>query len=128
MSQTISTRTITMSHNGIYICRKIIKLTSYILTSLGLAFCFIINTFLGRHYISLLFLPSIYLVQRSIRMPESLSERWVRFLTFSVIAMDHLHYRLNFDLDKNFITAWKSITKLVIFQSFVAKCCKMRII
>jgi hypothetical protein len=23
--------------------------------------------------------------------------------------MDHLHYRLNFDLDKNFITAWKSI-------------------
>jgi hypothetical protein len=42
--------------------------------------------------------------------------------------MDHLHYRLNFDLDQNFITAWKSITKLVIFQSFVAKCCKMRII
>ena len=34
----------------------------------------------------------------------------------------------NFDLDKIFITAWKSITKLVIFQSFVAKCCKMRII
>ena len=31
-------------------------------------------------------------------------------------------------LDKNFITARKSITKLVIFQSFVAKCCKMRII
>jgi hypothetical protein len=31
-------------------------------------------------------------------------------------------------LDKNFITAGKSITKLVIFQSFVAKCCKMRII
>jgi hypothetical protein len=31
-------------------------------------------------------------------------------------------------LDKNFITAWKSITKLVIFQSFVAKCCKIRII
>jgi hypothetical protein len=31
-------------------------------------------------------------------------------------------------LDKYFITAWKSITKLVIFQSFVAKCCKMRII
>jgi hypothetical protein len=44
------------------------------------------------------------------------------------IYMDHLHYRLNFDLDKNFITAWKSITKLVIFQSFVSKCCKMRII
>jgi hypothetical protein len=40
--------------------------------------------------------------------------------------MDHLHYRLNFDLDKNFITAWKSITKFVIFQSFVAKCCKIR--
>jgi hypothetical protein len=31
-------------------------------------------------------------------------------------------------LDKNFITAWKSITKLVIFRSFFAKCCKMRII
>jgi hypothetical protein len=44
------------------------------------------------------------------------------------VLMDHLHYRLNFGLDKNFITAWKSITKLVIFQSFVAKCCKMRII
>jgi hypothetical protein len=42
--------------------------------------------------------------------------------------MDHLHYRLNFGLDKQFITAWKSITKLVIFQSFVAKCCKMRVI
>jgi hypothetical protein len=42
--------------------------------------------------------------------------------------MDHLPYRLNFDLDKNFITVWKSITKLVIFQSFVTKCCKMRII
>jgi uncharacterized CHY-type Zn-finger protein len=27
-----------------------------------------------------------------------------------------------------FSTAWKSITKLVIFQSFVTKCCKMRII
>jgi hypothetical protein len=37
-------------------------------------------------------------------------------------------YNWNFDLDKNFITAWKRITKLVIFQSFVAKCCKMRII
>jgi hypothetical protein len=31
-------------------------------------------------------------------------------------------------LDKNFITAWKSITKLVVFWSFVAKYCKMRII
>jgi hypothetical protein len=31
-------------------------------------------------------------------------------------------------LDKKFITAWKSITKLVIFQSFVAKCGKIRII
>jgi hypothetical protein len=45
-----------------------------------------------------------------------------------LLTMDHLHYRLNFDLDKNFITAWKSITKLVTFQNFVAKCCKMRII
>jgi hypothetical protein len=45
-----------------------------------------------------------------------------------IFPMDHLHYRINFDLDKNFITAWKSITKLVIFQSFVAKCCKMWII
>jgi hypothetical protein len=43
-------------------------------------------------------------------------------------AMDHLRYRLNFGLDKNFITAWKSITKLVIFQIFVPKCCKMWII
>jgi hypothetical protein len=32
------------------------------------------------------------------------------------------------NLDKNFITAWKSITKLVIFLSFLAKCCKIRII
>jgi hypothetical protein len=39
-----------------------------------------------------------------------------------------LRNRLNFDLDKNFITDWKSVTKLVIFQSFVAKCCKMRVI
>jgi hypothetical protein len=44
------------------------------------------------------------------------------------ITMDLSPYNWNFDLDKNFITAWKSITKLVIFQSFVAKCCKMRII
>ena len=29
---------------------------------------------------------------------------------------------------QNSIIAWKSITKWVIFQSFVAKCCKMRII
>jgi hypothetical protein len=43
-------------------------------------------------------------------------------------TLDHLHCRLNFGLDKNFITAWKSITKLVIFQSFIGKCCKMRII
>jgi hypothetical protein len=42
--------------------------------------------------------------------------------------INHLRNRLNFDLDKNFITAWKSVTNLVIFQSFVAKCCKMRII
>jgi hypothetical protein len=34
----------------------------------------------------------------------------------------------NFDLDKNFITAWKNITKLVIFRSFVVKCCKVRTI
>jgi hypothetical protein len=47
-------------------------------------------------------------------------------------TMDHLHYRLNFDLNKSrqkFRHSLKvSITKLVIFQSFVAKCCKMRII
>jgi hypothetical protein len=35
---------------------------------------------------------------------------------------------VNIRIGKSFITAWKSITKLVIFQSFVAKCCKMRII
>ena len=34
----------------------------------------------------------------------------------------------NFDLDKNFITAWKNVTKLVTFRSSVAKCCKMHII
>jgi hypothetical protein len=46
-------------------------------------------------------------------------------------GMDHSPINQNFELNKsrkNFITAWKSITKLVIFQSFVAKCCKMRII
>ena len=42
-----------------------------------------------------------------------------------------MHYRLNVDLDKSrqkFHYNLKGITKLVIFQSFVAKCCKMRII
>jgi hypothetical protein len=53
---------------------------------------------------------------------------WGHTDRLNVALMDHLHYRLNFDLDKISITAWKSITKLVIFQSFVAKCCKMRII
>jgi hypothetical protein len=46
-------------------------------------------------------------------------------------VMDHSPINQNFDLNKsrqNSIAAWKSITKLVIFQSFVAKCCKMRII
>ena len=28
-----------------------------------------------------------------------------RLLKYTNVAMDHLHYRLNFDLDKNFITA-----------------------
>jgi hypothetical protein len=42
--------------------------------------------------------------------------------------MDLFPNEQNFYLDKDFITAWKSITKLVIFRSFVAKCCKMRII
>jgi hypothetical protein len=44
--------------------------------------------------------------------------------------MDHSPINQNFDLNKsrqNSIIAWKSITKLVICQSFVAKCCKMRI-
>jgi hypothetical protein len=27
------------------------------------------------------------------------------FLEFTQVSMDHLHYKLNFDLDKNFITA-----------------------
>ena len=46
-------------------------------------------------------------------------------------GMDHSPINQNFDLNKsrqNSIIASKSITKLVIFQSFVAKCCKMRII
>jgi hypothetical protein len=48
-------------------------------------------------------------------------------------VMDHSPINHSFDLNKsrqNSIIAWKSITKLVIFQSFefVAKCCKMRII
>jgi hypothetical protein len=47
---------------------------------------------------------------------------WWLFLikheTFLSLLIDHLRNRLNFELDKNFITAWKSITKLVIFQSF----------
>jgi hypothetical protein len=49
----------------------------------------------------------------------------------NVIVMDHFPINQNFDLNKsrqNSIIAWRSITKLVIFQSFVAKCCKMRII
>jgi hypothetical protein len=62
----------------------------------------------------------------SLPLPPSMRLR--HLIELSCLLMDHLHYRLNFDLDKNFITAWKSITKLVIFQSFVAKCCKMRII
>jgi hypothetical protein len=45
-----------------------------------------------------------------------------------LLTMDLFPNEQNVDLDKNFITAWKSITKLVIFRSFVAKCCKMRII
>jgi hypothetical protein len=42
-------------------------------------------------------------------------------------TMDHLHYRLNFDLNKSrqkFHHSLKEHHKLVIFQSFVAKCCK----
>jgi hypothetical protein len=55
---------------------------------------------------------------------------WVVFPTCAVklttCVIDKI--LISTSLDKNFITAWKSITKLVIFQSFVAKCCKMRII
>jgi predicted membrane protein len=46
------------------------------------------------------------------------------------VPMDQSPINQNFELNKsrqNFITAWNSITKLVIFQSLVAKCCKMRI-
>jgi hypothetical protein len=46
-------------------------------------------------------------------------------------AMDHSPINQNLYLNKsrqNSFIAWKSITKLVIFQRFVAKCCKMRII
>ena len=45
--------------------------------------------------------------------------------------MDHSPINQNFELNKSrqkFHHSLKSITKLVIFQSFVAKCCKMRII
>jgi hypothetical protein len=46
--------------------------------------------------------------------------------------MDHLHYRLNFDRNKSGQKFHYSLKehqklKLVIFQSFVPKCCKMRI-
>jgi hypothetical protein len=35
-----------------------------------------------------------------------ITETWLRgSIPDSVVSMDHLHYRLNFDLDKNFITA-----------------------
>jgi hypothetical protein len=65
------------------------------------------------------------------------------FRTFTIHLLIHIHQKtklatrnrskltkilISTSLDKNFITAWKSITKLVIFRSFVAKCCKMRII
>ena len=53
------------------------------------------------------------------------------FSHFWLRAWNGYHFSkilISTSLNKNFITAWKSITKLVIFQSFVAKCCKMRII
>jgi hypothetical protein len=62
--------------------------------------------------------------------PNQLSKNCERKHHFYPV-MDHSPINQNFDLNKsrqNSIIAWKSITKLVIFQSFVAKCCKMRII
>jgi hypothetical protein len=50
---------------------------------------------------------------------------------FARCRTNHSPINQNFDLNKsrqNSIIAWKSIIKLVIFQSFVAKCSKMRII
>jgi AraC-like DNA-binding protein len=33
----------------------------------------------------------------------------LQLVRFYLCRMDHLHYRLNFDPDKNFITAWKRL-------------------
>ena len=55
----------------------------------------------------------------------------VKGIYYLAEIMDHSPINQNFDLNKsrqNSIIARKSITKLVIFQNFVAKCCKMRII
>jgi hypothetical protein len=50
------------------------------------------------------------------------------YLSDTANANEILKILIQTSLDKNFTTARKSITKLVIFRSFVAKCCKMRII
>ena len=70
---------------------------------------------------------------RSGFLPQRKLTGWVRINTVKKLisqwTIPQLTKILNStSLDKNFITARKSITKLVIFQSFVAKCCKMRII
>jgi hypothetical protein len=39
----------------------------------------------------------------SLPLPPSMRLR--HLIELSCLLMDHLHYRLNFDLDKNFITA-----------------------
>jgi hypothetical protein len=54
------------------------------------------------------------------------TEEWLSRCKLTTCVIDK--NLISTSLDKNFITAWTSITKLVIFQSFVAKCCKMRII
>jgi hypothetical protein len=65
--------------------------------------------------------------------PTSSGYRPDVFKTVSNHFIGPIYYLINkilsyTSLDKNFITAWKSITKLVIFRSFFAKCCKMRVI
>jgi hypothetical protein len=71
-------------------------------------------------------------VERSVLRYQYMNTReFAKTCTILIVRMDHSPINQNFDLNKftqNSIIAWKSITKLVIFQSFVAKCCKMRII
>jgi hypothetical protein len=97
---------------------------SSIYTWTSKAFCGVKEEFGIREIVNPVFLPNKHHFTELI-IKEVHSRMMHSGVKSTLTAMDHLHYRLNFDLDKNFITAWKSITKLVIFQSFVAKCCKI---